>query len=68
MGFLCTSGEELLVSTTSSLVLDSSSSSLALGASSSLSVAYCLTFQPSPSIKPRFSLSRKTNRSSKASW
>lgn len=67
VGFLCTSGDELLVSTASSLVT-SSSSSLPLGASSSLSVAHLLTLQPSPSIKPIFSLSRKASRSSKASW
>lgn len=48
--------------------LSSSSLSKMAGVPSARSVAHCRTFQPSPSPNPRFSRSKKCNKSSMASW
>ena len=67
LGFLCIIGDELRA-----LFSSCASSSLSLvawpgTAPSNRSVAHCLTLQPSPSHKPRFSLSKNPISSSRAS-
>jgi hypothetical protein len=62
-------GEEFLAFFSTSPRSSSLSLTVApLSEPSSRSVAHRLTFQPSPSPRPRFSLSKKASRSSRASW